>query len=179
MSKPIIQKVSARALSEQIRADRSDVSSSKIFAPLSADQLAETVREIGFKPSALYVELMQEVGNGGFGPGYGLMGLVGGATNDRGDTAVDLYKVFAQPDPNEPSWKWPQGLLPICHWGCAIYSCIDCTNEEAMVMTWDPNEWEDGTSPTLAICSTEMTLAEWLLAWSDGVNLWEKRSPSS
>ncbi|SRR6266566_7895503 len=26
-----------------------------------------------------------------------------------------------------PSHFWPERFLPICHWGCAIESCLDCT----------------------------------------------------
>lgn len=179
MSQEIVGKVFTRAYSAQTRTDQSDISPSSIYAKLSADKLSESVRDLGFEPPALYVTLMQRVGNGGFGPGYGLMGLVGGATDDMGKTAVGSYNDFAQSDPDDPAWKWPQGLLPICHWGCAIYSCIDSTSDDAPVMTWDPNEWEDGTSPELAIRSTKMSLAEWLIAWSNGINIWDKMFPST
>lgn len=167
-----------RARSDQARTDQCHIVRREVYPILSSDELSETIREIGFEPSTLYVQLLQEIGNGGFGPGYGLLGLVGGATDDMGETAVGLYKIFAQSYPKHPTWNWPHGLLPVCHWGCAIYSCIDCTSEEAVVKTWDPNQWEDGTSPTLAIRSTEMPLAEWLENWADGVDLWGKMFPS-
>lgn len=179
MSQKTLKKVFLRAQSNQTRTDQSDVSPSSVYPKLSAKELSESIRELGFEPPALYVTLMQTVGNGGFGPGYGLMGLVGGATDDMGSTAVGLYKDFAQSDPDDPAWKWPYGLLPVCHWGCAIYSCIDSTSNDVSVKTWDPNEWEDGTSPELAIRSTGMSLAEWLENWSNGVNLWEKMFPST
>lgn len=106
------------------------------------------------------------------------MGLAGGATDDIGQTAVGFCKVFAQSDPEDPFWDWPQGLLPICHWGCAIYSCIDCTSDDAMILTWDPNGWDDGTSPTTAIFPIGMTLFQWLEAWASGVNLWDRMYPA-
>src|SRR6185436_17606875 len=63
------------------------------------------------------------VGNGGVGPGYGLYDL---------DEAVASYSVYATPDPSEyPGWSWPKGLLPICDWGCAVYSFVDCTARQA------------------------------------------------
>jgi hypothetical protein len=54
--------------------------------------------------------------NGGFGPGYGLLGLRGGFTDDMNRTAVDILREI-------PRGLWPgmpSGLLPLCHWGCAI-----------------------------------------------------------
>lgn len=178
MRQSIIERVRRRAKSPNTRTDNSELSPSSICSKLSADQLVQSANELGFEPPALFVELLQSVGNGGFGPGYGLMGLLGGATDDMGSTAVKLYTDFAQPDPDDPAWKWPHGLLPICHWGCAIYSCIDSTRAEAPVKTWDPNEWEDGTSPELAIRSSEVSFAEWLDAWSDGINLWDRMFPA-
>ncbi|WP_299614274.1 SMI1/KNR4 family protein [uncultured Tateyamaria sp.] len=179
MSQKTIQRVFARAQSDQTRTDQSDISPSSIRSKLTENELSESKRKLGFEPPALYVTLMQTVGNGGFGPGYGLMGLVGGATDDMGKTSVELYKDFSQFDSDDPAWKWPYGLLPVCHWGCAIYSCIDSTNDGAPIKTWDPNEWEEGTSPELAIRSTEISLAQWLETWSDGTNIWEKMFPSS
>ncbi|MBO9478323.1 hypothetical protein J7382_12325 [Shimia sp. R11_0] len=178
MSQDILNKVLLRAQIASKRTDFSDVLSSSVFPRLSAKDLSDSVLELGFEPPALYVAMLQSIGNGGFGPGYGLMGLVGGATDDQGQTAVDLYKCFAEGDPDELTWKWPQGLLPVCHWGCAIYSCIDCVSADALVKTWDPNAWEEGTSPEGAIHSTGMSLADWLENWANGVNLWEKMFPA-
>ena len=178
MSQSTIKRVLARAQSDQTRTDQSDISPSTIRPKLTASELSESVGELGFEPPSLYVELMQTVGNGGFGPGYGLMGLVGGATDDMGKTAVGLYKDLEQLDPDDPTWKWPRGLLPVCHWGCAIYSCIDSAEDGATIKTWDPNEWEYGTSPELAIRSTGMSLAEWLGTWADGTNIWGQMFPS-
>jgi hypothetical protein len=69
-----------------------------------------------------------EIGNGGFGPGYGLIGLTNGAPDDQDKTAPAIYDWFRGGDPHDASWEWPAGLLPICHWGCAILSCVDCAD---------------------------------------------------
>ncbi|MEP2783360.1 MAG: hypothetical protein ABJO67_18950 [Pseudoruegeria sp.] len=110
MSQTILHRVLDRAQSNLTRTDQSELSPTSTHSKLSAAELQETVQELGFEPTTLYVVLMQTVGNGGFGPGYGLMGLAGGATDDMGNTAVGLYKDFAQNDPDDPAWKWPFGL---------------------------------------------------------------------
>lgn len=71
--------------------------------------------------------------NGGFGPGYGVMGVEGGFTDDLGHTVADLFEVYRQPDPEDPTWEWPERFLPICHWGCVVYSGIDCGQNLAPV----------------------------------------------
>jgi hypothetical protein len=55
------------------------------------------------------------VANGGFGPAYGLIGVVGGAADDRRKNAVELYAEYRTPDPSDPHWAWPAKLLPVCH----------------------------------------------------------------
>ena len=57
----------------QCRTDNSELSPSSICAKLSADQLVQSTNELGFEHSALFVELLQSVGNGGFRPGYGAL----------------------------------------------------------------------------------------------------------
>ena len=88
------------------------------------------------------------VGNGGFGPGYGLLGLGAGATDDLGKTALDTYEVFMQPDPDAPPdagpW-WKPAFLPLCYWGCIVYTAVDCRTPDARVQGFDEGVWmEDG-----------------------------------
>jgi hypothetical protein len=37
------------------------------------------------------------VGNGGFGPAYGVIGIEGGAVDDLGRTVEEIYKAFWRP----------------------------------------------------------------------------------
>ena len=84
-----------------------------------------------------------------------------------GDSAVSLYELWRDgEDPEDLLWAWPTALLPICHWGCAIYSCVDCTRPEAPVVRFDPNghelgePWEGAFRPEAS--SLEMWLRRWL-----------------
>jgi hypothetical protein len=146
-----------------------------LSAPLAReDALASDERRLGFRLPLLLKRLYREIGNGGFGPGYGLIGLSGGALDDLGRTAPEIYAAFSEPGEDDSDLIWPEGLLPICHWGCAIYSCIDCAAPGFPMKLFDPNlharrdSWED------AFFDEVPSFDEWIEAWARGVDLWEK-----
>ena len=65
-----------------------------------------------------------------------------------------------------------RGVLPISHWGCAMYACVDCRSPEAPVLLFEPNAdvaahawYVDGPS-----------LADWLRAWLDGTGWYEEEN---
>jgi hypothetical protein len=126
-------------------------------------------------PSALR-RLYLEVGNGGFGPGYGLLGVRGGH-RDEGDTAVDLYR-RARSDAPCP-WR-SADLFPICHWGCAIYSFVDCSDDAGPMWGWDPNPVPHD-DPGKALFRQDRNVTEWLARWVDGRlhQPWAVQDPST
>lgn len=129
--------------------------------------------KLGFAIPPLLRQLYLQVGNGGWGPGYGLIGLSGGTRDDTGCTAVEDYVLRRSgSDPDEPNWLWPEGLLPICHWGCAIYSCIDCLQIPAPMILFDPNvdkrSWSDALFPE------QLVFEDWIGLWADGADLWAR-----
>lgn len=167
----IINAVRFRVLNPRRRTDQSDISETEVAPVASPNQIREVERSLGFPLPALFKKLLQEVGNGGYGPGYGLLGTPGGFTDDQGDSFVSLYEVFTSKDPDDPAWDWPTGFVPICHWGCAIYSCVDCLHDDEMYI-WDPNVWETGRSPRTAIRALNGDLRSWLAAWTNDTDLW-------
>ena len=173
----LIGKIAARAADSMTQTDQMDVVVAQIAPPLGAGDLESSIISLGFTPPALLVSLFRQVGNGGFGPGYGLMGLNNGSPDDQGNTAVSLYTYFSWEDPEDPDWTWPERLLPICNWGCAIYSCLDCREENPTVVIWDPNVWQTGTPPEDAMRRMDMKLSEWLAAWANGEDLWTRMFP--
>src|SRR5262245_22903230 len=62
------------------------------FPPATEVALARAERSLGFALPALLRQVYAHVGNGGFGPAYGLIGVPGGAKDDLGRSIVDLYK---------------------------------------------------------------------------------------
>lgn len=97
--------------------------------PASLDSVELSEKELGFQRPPILKELYLNVANGDIGPGYKILGVKGGHTSDEGDSISELYTILSGSDQEDPDWKWPHGLIPFCHWGCAIYSCFDATKE--------------------------------------------------
>jgi hypothetical protein len=75
--------------------------------PASPEAVEEAQVMVGYPLPGLLRRLYLEVGNGGFGPGYGILGVRGGHGDDYGRTAIDLDR----------TWGTPEGLLAICYLG--------------------------------------------------------------
>ena len=171
MSELLIARIARRAANRETQVDMK-LSQQSLAPPLRAVDAEASERELGFAIPELLKLVYGRVGNGGFGPGYGLMGLRTGATDDQGHDAVDAYRIYASSDPDEPSWEWRDQLLPICHWGCAIYSCIDCKTQGSPIVIFDPNMHDESWSQ--CFIPTERNLESWLDAWAVGIKLWDE-----
>ena len=144
----------------------------KIANSLSSFDEKKAEMSLGFTVPEILKTIYRKIGNGGFGPGYGLLGLIGGAKDDLGHDSVELYHNYSAPGPEDPEWRWPNGLLPICHWGCAIYSCVDCNENDFPIIIFDPN-FHDKSWPQCFI-STEKNLERWFNAWVNDISLWDE-----
>jgi hypothetical protein len=152
--------------------DTSDRLAAAAYPPITPARLSDTEQHLGFSLPHLLGRIYTEIANGGIGPGYGLLGITDGAPDDLGHTALDLYQIYRQSDPDDPLWYWPPAMLPICHWGCAIYSCLDCRTPNTPVLIFDPNGHTLGTPWNDAFLPHTASFEEWLTLWLDGVDLW-------
>ena len=135
--------------------DMPELSEFRRFPPATHAQIDGAGRRLGFKIPADLRTLYVEVANGGFGPGYGLLGVDSGATDDSGANVERAYELLSAPDPDVPDWSWPEGGLPCCYWGCQVYSCV---MPDGSVVQLDGYDWGRETIP----------IAEWLSLWVDG-----------
>jgi hypothetical protein len=133
-----------------------------LYPPAAQEVIARAEAHIGFQFPPLLRRLYLEVGNGGFGPGYGLFGVEGGhpAGVAKDEQTIDALYLTLRGD---PEW-WPEKLLPICDWGCAIWSCLDCRTDDGPVVHVEGASEGDCWAASL-------TLGPWLEAWLDGVDL--------
>lgn len=144
-----------------------------LHPPVTQDEIKKAETEVGFSIPAPLKQLYLEVGNGGFGPGYGILGLDGGHTTDEGDSIIKHYQLLCQSDPEDPSWSWPEGLLPFCHWGCAIYSCASSLEPNFPIKWFDPNGHGPSSLPwDSAFISHKPAFRDWLESWLRGADLW-------
>jgi len=121
--------------------------------PASSRAVEEAEHRLGHPLPPLLRRLYLQVANGGFGPGTGVLGLAGGHRDDLGRTALDRLDL-----------RDPPGLLPLDHWGCAIYSYVDCANPGAQMWGFDPHSGlaEHSFYPE------GFSLTEWLRRWLHG-----------
>lgn len=138
-------------------------------APVATDRdIQRAEARLGFKLPGFLRELYQHVANGGFGPPYGLIGVHPGALDSKQDV-VDLYLEYSRSNPKDRHWKWPRGLLPVIHLGCAMYLCVPALEGEALVW-FEPNPHEAGEPWDESFISTPYTLEGLLSDWMEGVD---------
>jgi hypothetical protein len=142
------------------------------YPPATAAVLSDAERRLGFPLPPFLAEVYLRVGNGGFGPGYGLIGLPGGHTGDAGGSIVELYESDRTPVPAWPTWQWPEAVVAFCEWGCAIHTCVDCRS--GAVLTFDPPSFQEGQPMAQAFAQTHASVAAWFEDWVNGVRLWDK-----
>ena len=177
-SDQILAAIIARARDPATRTDQADVVRTVVAPPVQVTEVQTVEAALGFPLPTFLGRVYREVGNGGFGPGYGLIGLPGGFTVE-GHSILSRYHLMASIDPDDPAWAWPRRLLPLCHWGCGIYSCVNAAEPAGPVLTWDPNAHQEGQDPAAAIRTTNLGLEPWLAAWAAGTDLWATMYPSA
>jgi SMI1 / KNR4 family (SUKH-1) len=150
------------------------------FPPVTEEHLAHTEAQLGFELPSFLRRLYLEVGNGGFGPGYGLFplndhrsgetihsdSLLGAYLGMRSMSQKDIDEHYA--DEEEKPALWPERALMLCDWGCNIYSCLNCSSPELPILRMDINinfmvEW----------AIEAPSLQQWLKAWVDGKPLFD------
>lgn len=165
----ILRELGRRAGDPQLASDSGKQWGQVGAPPLDLALLERAEILLGRRLPQLLRETYLTVGNGGFGPGYGLLPLID-SQFEHVEPVVELYAALSTPSEDDPV-AWPADLVPFCEWGCAIRTCVDCANGH--VVTFDPNPREDGESMSVALAETHASLAEWFSDWLDGVKLWD------
>lgn len=142
--------------------------------PVPPAELERAEARLGFPLPPTLRAIYLNVADGGFGPGYGLLPLLDAEAGVAGESVVELYLSFCLPDPDDSEWHWPQCLLPINDWGCAIRSCVDVASPEESLISFVPGgigAWQGSWR------SEPLTLQQWLAAWLDGKLRQPEQSP--
>jgi hypothetical protein len=130
-------------------------------------------RQMGLQFPELLRSVYTSIGDGGFGPGYGLLPLVSRRTERDQDSVLHLYQAFCKADPEDLAWGWPRQLVPICDWSCAIRSCVDCSSAKGAVVTFDPNAHKEGEDWSDTFVPTHASFEAWFSDWVMGVKIGE------
>lgn len=122
--------------------------------PATPAALARAESRLGFALPSLLRRIYTEVADGGFGPAHGLFPLrQDGSGAHEVESLVEVHDELALAPPQ---------LLPICDWGCASWSCLDCRTDDGAVVT------SCGERP---LTDTGHDLRSWLHAWLAGADL--------
>ena len=146
----LIQRLQERN-ADRARATDGGTHSRKPVPPVTVTALQVAERAMGFKLPELLRAIYLQVGNGGFGPEYGVVGTKRGAKLD-GDTLETCYQKMQKLEKENFVWRWPQHLLPVANYGCGMWSCVDCAYQKLPMVLWDPNNLDadlDGSDARL------------------------------
>ncbi|MCP3854010.1 MAG: SMI1/KNR4 family protein [Actinomycetia bacterium] len=128
--------------------------------PATQELIAEAERAIGQPLPGLLRRLYLEVANGGFGPSHGLLGVGTGHGEAPDETALDRYREL-----QSLGMAIPESLFPVCDWGCAILSLVDCADPSTQMWGFDPNPVDQIEH---AFFPQEMGFTGWLQLWLSG-----------
>jgi len=145
--------------------DRGEVEALPPLSPASPQTIADAEGVVGWPLPPLLRRMYLELGDGGFGPGYGLLPLSTPAPGHRRETIADLWQAAHRTPGHHPWSTFPEPLLPICHWGCGIYSFVDCSSSDAQMWAVDPNGMPRDVN---VVFHQDKSLPDWLDRWVDG-----------
>ncbi|MFE5080591.1 SMI1/KNR4 family protein [Streptomyces mirabilis] len=138
-------------------------------APVDAATVTRAEAVLGFTLPPLLAALYLQIGDGGFGPEYGLLPLLDGSPSGE-PAAVPQYLAHRESGRQDPDWPWPEGVLPISHWGCGMYACVDCRSPRGTVLLFEPNA--DEADHAWYVDAPD--LQAWLDTWLEGSGWYEE-----
>ena len=166
----LIQRLRER-IADRGRASSGGIPPRRAPRPVAAEVLQSVERALGFEFPDLLRAIYLEVGNGGFGPAYGIVGMKEGAKRG-GRTLEAVYRDLAGLEKENSAWRWPERLLPLADYGCGMWSCVDCAYQKLPMILWDPNNLAselDGAEARLnwsnAFWDQGRSLRTWLEGW--------------
>jgi hypothetical protein len=155
----LIKAIRQRAARPGSRTDYADRIPTDLSAPATIAAVDQAQRAMGYVLHPFHRRLLTEVGNGGFGPGAGLIGLPGGAPGVDGHFLVEFSRLLLL-EPGALSLPGP--IVVLCDWGCGVWGCIDCETGAVLTIA------EDGLK------DSGQTICAWFEDWVSGVELWRR-----
>jgi hypothetical protein len=153
----LIEAIRERAARPELRNDFAHLFGAEVSPPTTTAAVDEAERAIGYALHPFHRRLLTEVGNGGFGPGYGLVGLPGGISDVDGRSLVELSRMLLL----ELSASPPFPVSFLCDWGCGVWGCLDCETGAVLTIA------EDGLK------DSGQTICAWFEDWVSGAALWQ------
>jgi hypothetical protein len=150
----LLEAIGKRAAIAETRTDYAKTRPRKVAPPATQELIGNTERELGFLLYPFHRRLLEAVGNGGFGPGDGLIGTAGGSLDVEGRSLSELRRAL-----------WPDShlkVVPLCDWGDGIWACIDVVTGAVLTMS------------EFGLMDIGQSFRCWFERWIDGANLWHQ-----
>lgn len=131
----------------------------------SPELFAELEHELGVSFPKLFHRLYCEIGNGKYGPDYGLYPIKPGSCDTRTLPASYFYMLDDAEEMRneEPDYYWPFGVIPICEIGCGGFYCIDCTDANHRILYF--NTSLPGNVPKDYFALASHSFEDWIIRW--------------
>lgn len=156
---PVDADLHAKAVS--IGASMSTPVATSLPAVASAEALTALEAAIGVPLPPFLRRVYEEVADGGFGPGGGLLGATGAAA---------AYGRMREGSELPRGRSWPEALLPLVERDPGFY-CVDCSAPDGRVVDWDSEDLGEfsGEKAFAASFRDEAPSVEaWLESWVGG-----------
>jgi hypothetical protein len=150
----LIERLRARRANSIGRIDMKTLPVPPLYEAVPCAWVDVSERVSGITFPTLLRSIYSEVGNGGFGPGGGLLGLTGGYPDSDGRTLLDRYQYLL-------GEGWVDGLLPLFDWGDGAWSAADARSSTGTIVTADESGFTE----------TAFDLKSWFSAWTEGADL--------
>jgi len=130
-----------------------------LLPPCRPEDLERVERQLEVRLPPLLRRLYLEVGEGGYGPGDGILGLAGLA-REHESYAVELAV-------EQELGTWPTALLPFCQLDQTLIACIDCADPAGPIIGFevDDIDFDEGEGFDEAFRPRSASLHEWLDTW--------------
>lgn len=166
LSPELLQRVKTRARDPYLASDANQSEHATppfrriAHPPVTPEQIVEAERLLGFALAETLKQLYLEVGDGGFGPGYGLDRLLFEPWPNSAGSVVHGHRQW------DKSY-WPEHLLAFCDWGCSILSFLDLQTGRVGIVDLSCSPEEPYNH---ALEWTSNSLEEWMESWVNGEN---------
>lgn len=127
--------------------------------------LEASEKELGFALPRFLRRLYLEVANGVVLPAFNTIAGVRGGLRLEDDEAIDRYLSWRNPPDDFAHWRWPIGVVPITHWGCAVYSCIDCAAPGAPVFSFEAAAYQPGVDVRSILVPDAESVESWFASF--------------
>jgi hypothetical protein len=136
-----------------------------VSQPATTAEVDAAEAALGFPIPLLLKRLYTEIGNGGFGPSYGLEGVPTIPPTTGTADIVALYERYSEPWPEYPAHQWPRGLVPLISGGCLLMECLDFTRPPYTVVVFDGNDCNLERPVVESLAPVAASLQERLEMW--------------